>query len=279
MIPKTVLGPVLALLATTAACVAPTEIGVTLPVPGGGSITGKFRGVDPNRILDLAAPEEEEEATTCYQLTFLDEDGEPVGSETTELPGTVSVPEGTTDVQIEETDCEEERTDGDRGTNAGKTRFLGRPWRFLGFPADPDIGAGTLLYSMTVRAPDVGSARAIRDRVLAWGFAGPLPPGVEIYHYSQTRLEGTDVVFTAADDDAYESLVLALNANPAYATLADATLAQVNGWHLASLVVPQSAFDYDPTPGATWSNILEARYTVVGAPTVHRAGGRFEYTP
>ena len=278
MIPKTVLGPALALLATTAACATPTKIDIDLPIPGGGSISASFRGVDPNRVLDLGAPEEEEEEATCYEFTFLDEDGEELGSETTGLPGSVSVPEGTTEIQVEETDCEESPADGGPGRQAGKSLFVGRPWRLFGFPADPDIGAGAVLYSMTVRAPDIGSARAIRDQVLALGASGPLPPNVEIGHYSRTRLVGTDVVFTMGNDDPYRSLVFALNSNPAYATLDDTTLARVNGWYLATLVVPQSAFDYDPTPGATWSNTFEVRYTVAGASSVHRAGGRFEYS-
>ena len=276
MLHKMILGPILALVAATAGCIAPATGTVTIPLPG-GELTLEFQGVDPTRTVDLTGTPGIQGG--CVQIEFMDANGESLGKQTVRVPADLPVPPGATDFHVKSAECEELESGADGGEGpekpGGKFRCVGPKWWFLGGPTDPDLSAGSIAYSMTIRAAELNVARAMRDAVLAGGLFAPLPPNVEIHHYSSTQLVGTDVVFTIADDDPFRSLTLDLNGQP-YATLNEAFVGQQNGWHLAVLPVPQSEFNFDP--GAAWSNEFEVRYTVRGKPRKVRAAGRFAYT-
>jgi len=206
---------------------------------------------------------------------FLDAKGNPVGTpQTVRIPGTGDVPSDATDFRLERVDCEEEEEDAGDGILAPG---IAPGWVFAGGPIEPGASSSTRAYSMTVAHVDRERAQEIRDEVLAGGLALPIPPNVRIHHHSTSELVGTDLVLTLADDESFESLTLAVNGNPAYATLDDALLFTRRNWSVAVLRVPQDDLDYDPAPGAEWSNDLGLRYEVTEQ-GLHRARGAFTYT-
>ncbi len=102
---------------------------------------------------------------------------------------------------------------------------------------------------------------------------------LEVARYSEGAFDiaAGNLILIVADDDPFEALDLYLNGALA-ATLADGMPVQAaNGWDAVKFVISQTAFNYDPTPGAHWRNDYEIVYRVAGDSQDSVARGSYEY--
>ena len=243
-------------------CLALTSAGIGACVTSGrftaetplGKLEYEFEGTDPHKKMDVSSESSAlEGARIC--LEFKDENGKKTGNVETTIPAEcVSIPTGSG--EFDGGECGEPGEDGPgRG---GTVRPVKTDWFFWGGPIGvPDPTAGTLVYHMTVFGNRLDQAKKTSRAALAdarAGFQLRLPPSVEIFDMIATKVVGTDLLMTFADDDRWEDLRLDLNGQPGYRTLDDAVLVSKNGWHLACITIPLADLEYGIIPGMEYVN-------------------------
>ncbi len=201
------------------------------------------------------------------------------------------VPAGTTMHCMEEKEDEEEQaSDSPAGSSQeqgrGKLRRVQQKgtWLFEEGVFDPNPLGKNVTYRITVDTLQQEHAYAIRDEVSHHGLNAVIPTfnntaRLEVVHYSEGAFDiaAGNLILVVADDDPFEALDLYLN-GALVATLADGMPVQAaNGWDAVKFVIPQTAFNYDPTPGALWRNDYEIVYRVEGDSQDSVARGSYEY--
>ncbi len=229
-------------------------------------------------------------------VLFKDAAGNVQGSFSGTIPpggaAALPVPPGTVMHCVEEKEDEEEQAsdnprDSSQEQGQGKLRRVKQKgtWLFEEGVFDPDpLGGKNATYRITVDTFQQEHAYAIRDAVSHHGLNAVIPTfnntaRLEVEHYSEGVFDIASGTLTllVADDDPFEELDLYLNGG-LVATLADGMPVQAaNGWDALKFVIPQTAFNYDPTPGAHWRNDYEIVYKVKGDPRDFVAHGSYEY--
>lgn len=179
-------------------------------------------------------------AGVCVKITFLGEDGRPLGEATGTTPLTVTEAPGTTTIRVEPCPPSKLVLSGGRAPRRDLYGYMTLPSQ-LDFDRDHFLVASVSAYS-TDEA--LGLYSALES---SWT---SLPPNPLVEAQAMVELEasGNELLITIAAPDDILRLDLAWNGQ-AYAQLADATLRQINGWHLATFRIPASDI-HVPSAGA-----------------------------
>lgn len=194
----------------------------------------------------------------CIKVTFLDGDGQPIGSTEATVGKDTKAPDGTEDVEFSPCDPKPDpkdktkKADGMqlnvRLADAGLYLYLRRPFNVT------DGRARWIDY--TVRAASRAEADAIAAR-----FSSNLsvrPPEVEVFTFADVSVRPTGLVkFSILSQDKPLALTFDWNGMPLY-TLRDARVRHVGSWYVTSVFVPA---DLVNTPIVGFTNVSnEAHY-------------------
>jgi hypothetical protein len=193
-------------------------------------------------------------AGLCLKVTFLDADGAPLGSTTTEVPGTVEVPDGTKGFGVEFIDCR--ATAGTpmasvgASISAGSHQVAPTQWHeFNYWSIDPDF-SGFNPWSNTTAAVRLHLPAGVDPldaflAILAAGPAAAVGPEVQIDYFAQMVPAPDGARLLVADDEPIVSFDLEWNGNPDYADLASSNVTQYgtgSGWSIVQTLIPAQDF-------------------------------------
>ncbi len=288
------LGTTFAVAASITGCGTTGEVGgdFETPLPGGGSLTGKFRvsiNGDTSADVDATKP-------VCIEVCFSGADGADLGCVTIEVPGSAQVPKGAVRWEASIVDCPEGGSGGGGGgmfdpfaprSQAGggqQGQKLAVPcpatqWELLGGSIFPIAdGSTNVSYSFHINAASLAHAKARRDMVLAGGIGTPVGTGFDVIFYNESEAEfdsmgvPTGVRMRQAEvNDDFTTYRLTVNGQSFAELGVTGNLLHYgssNGWNVVETFVPTSAFD--TTPG-TFDNQAEADWTSINTVIAWRA--------
>lgn len=261
------------------------HVGVDMPLPGGGRVTGEVNiGSGGDRTLDL-----ESNRPICVKLCYSDSAGANLGCTTVELPAASQVPPGAVSVTGTIVPCPEPEGGGGAGMSllppiagtqgvgtqqrATTSPFPGSVWETFGYTIAPSAnGDVNVNFSFGIRAADLALAEVRRDTVLLGGIGTNTGAFFDIEFYSEVeaQLDASQaplgVWIRQADvRDTFADYSLQVNGT----VVADlATSLNVghysapNGWDVVESLIPTSSFDTN----ATFSNASRADWSTMNRP-------------
>jgi hypothetical protein len=214
----------------------------------------------------------------CVRVIWSDDTGQTLSEQIvqTDQDGAASgqVPDGAVRWEIKRVDCPDDEVAQPPCAERADQEYF-----FAGAPIMPgdQVGDDNLLYSFSIRASSASEADRLAEQVLEAGIGASVPPGVRILIYATMTAEPTGARLVQAQPDSFELWTLDFNQGAFRADLHDAARHAVGTWDVLEVSIPISAFDVDPLPGATWSNVGSVQYKTSGVPVAATARLRIEH--
>ncbi len=217
--------------------------------------------IDVDRRTAVLSPDDANPPGTCVKLTWLDGNGNPIGSaEVTAGGPPVDVPPGTEDVSVGPCDPPQDPKKKKK-RRAGSPSLVAQqvevfPYRQI--PIEFSDSRGRWV-EFTVEAPNREQADEIAQEFRSGMFQEPCPPQVTPYAIADVeRLSDGSVRYSILSTASPVSLDFRWNGEPLF-TLADASVAVANGWYATTVHVPADLVE-TPFPGSPAEN--EASFTL-----------------